>query len=81
LRYATDRRDNEWALIEPLIPAAKRGGNKRMVNVRGIIDGLLHILSICRFCGFTAREPAPKRPGFVRSRAALHRRDLDRRLF
>jgi transposase len=23
--------DDEWALIDPLIPAAKRGGNKRTV--------------------------------------------------
>jgi hypothetical protein len=31
LRYPSDLTDDEWALIDPLIPAAKRGGNKRTV--------------------------------------------------
>jgi hypothetical protein len=26
LRYPSDRNDDEWAVIEPLIPPAKRGG-------------------------------------------------------
>ena len=29
LRYPTDLTDEEWALVAPLIPPAKRGGNKR----------------------------------------------------
>jgi hypothetical protein len=28
LRYPSDLIDAEWSLIEPLIPPAKRGGNK-----------------------------------------------------
>jgi len=31
LRYSSDLMDDEWAFISPLIPAAKRGGNKRTV--------------------------------------------------
>ena len=30
LRYPSDLTDEEWALVEPLIPPAKRGGNRRM---------------------------------------------------
>ncbi len=29
-------RDEEWALITPLIPPAKRGGRKRSVDVREV---------------------------------------------
>ena len=32
LRYPSDVTDEEWGLIGPLIPPAKRGGNKRTVN-------------------------------------------------
>src|SRR6478736_6278335 len=33
LRYPSDLTDDEWALVEPLIPPAKRGGDKRAVLV------------------------------------------------
>ena len=33
LRYPSDLTDAEWALVVPLIPPAKRGGNKRTVGV------------------------------------------------
>jgi transposase len=39
LRYPSDLIDAEWSLIEPLIPPAKRGGNKRRVNLREIVNG------------------------------------------
>ena len=32
-------------MIEPLIPPAKRGGNKRTVDVREVVNGLMYILS------------------------------------
>jgi transposase len=44
-RYPSDLTDQEWALIEPLIPAAKRSGNRRTVVVRDVADGLMYILS------------------------------------
>ena len=31
-RYPSDLTDEEWSLVELLIPAAKRGGNKRTVD-------------------------------------------------
>ena len=45
LRYASDLSDEEWAEIEPQIPAAKRGGNKRTVNIREVLNGMMYILS------------------------------------
>ncbi len=45
LRYPSDLTDAEWALVEPLIPPAKRGGNKRTVDVREVVNGPMHILS------------------------------------
>lgn len=47
LRYPSDLTDAEWAVIAPLIPGAKRGGNKRRVDVREIANGLLYILRVC----------------------------------
>jgi transposase len=45
LRYPSDLTDEEWGLIRPLIPPAKRGGNKRTIVERDVVDGLMYILS------------------------------------
>ena len=45
LRYPSDLTDEEWALIEPEIPPAKRGGGKRTVNLREVVNGLMYVLS------------------------------------
>ena len=45
LRYPSDLTDEEWALVAPLIPPAKRGGNKRHVNVRDVMNGIMYVLS------------------------------------
>ncbi len=45
LRYPSDLTDEEWALIGPRIPPAKRGGNKRTVDVRAVVNGVMYILS------------------------------------
>jgi transposase len=34
----------EWAEIEPLMPPAKPGGNKRTVNIDEIVNDLMYIL-------------------------------------
>ena len=44
LRYPSDLTDAEWALIGPLIPPGKRGGRRRSVNLREVINGLLYVL-------------------------------------
>ena len=45
LRYRSDLTAEEWRLIEPLIPPAKPGGNKRTVLMREVVNGLMYILS------------------------------------
>lgn len=45
LRYPSDLTDAEWGLVEPLIPPAKRGGRRREVDVREVVNGLLYVLS------------------------------------
>ncbi len=45
LRYPSDVTDAEWALVGPLIPPGKRGGGKRTVEMRSIVDGLMYVLS------------------------------------
>jgi len=45
LRYPSDLTDQEWSLIEPLIAPARRGGNRRTVVVRDVVDGVMYILS------------------------------------
>jgi transposase len=45
LRYPSDLTNAEWALVEPLIPPAKRGGRRREVDVREVLNGLLYVLS------------------------------------
>ena len=39
VRYPSDLTDREWALIAPLIPPAKRGGRRREVDVREVMNG------------------------------------------
>lgn len=45
LRYPSDLSDGEWALIEPAIPPAKRGGRRREVNVREVLNAICYVLS------------------------------------
>ena len=45
LRYPSDLTDAEWALVEPLIPPAKRGGRPREVKLREVLNGIFYVLS------------------------------------
>jgi len=45
LRYPSDLTDAEWALIAPMIPPGKRGGRKRSVDVREVLNGIFYVLS------------------------------------
>jgi hypothetical protein len=38
LRYPSDLTEEEWTLVEPLIPPAKHGGRRRRVVVREVIN-------------------------------------------
>src|SRR5215468_5571684 len=45
LRYPSDLTDDEWGLVEPLIPPGKTGGGKRTVIMREVVNGIMYILS------------------------------------
>ena len=45
LRYPSDLTDEEWSWVEPWIPPAKRGGRRREVNVREVLNGVMYVLS------------------------------------
>jgi transposase len=50
LRYPSDLTDAEWALVEPMIPPAKRGGRRREVNVREVLSAFFYVLStVCQW--------------------------------
>lgn len=42
-RYPSDLTDQEWAILEPLIPRAKPGGRPRTVDMRELINAILYI--------------------------------------
>jgi transposase len=45
LRYPSDLTDAEWEHVKVLIPPAKRGGRRRQIDVRDVLNGVLYILS------------------------------------
>ena len=58
LRYPSDLTDDEWKLVEPLIPAGKPGGGKRTVVMREIVNGLMYVLSTgCRWRAIASDLP------------------------
>jgi putative transposase len=42
--YPSDLTDEQWRLIEPMIPPERRGGRHRSVDVRRVLDGILYLL-------------------------------------
>ena len=40
--YGTDLSDAQWAILEPLLPAAKPGGRPRVVDLREVINAILY---------------------------------------
>ena len=39
--YPTDLTDEQWQLIEPLLPPAKPGGRPRKTNLREVLNALV----------------------------------------
>src|SRR5450432_4368038 len=63
LRYPSDLTDDEWSWIRPLIPPARRGGNKRTVVERDLLNGLMYILSTgCQWAALP-RDLPPRSTG------------------
>ena len=45
LRYPSDLTDLEWSYVKPLIPPARRGGRRREVDEREVVNGIMYVLS------------------------------------
>ena len=45
LRYPSDLRDEEWAVIAPMLPAARPGGRPRTTDLREVVNAILYIAS------------------------------------
>jgi transposase len=60
LRYPSDLTDAEWAHIEPQIPPAKRGGRKREVDVREVVNGIMYVLSTGCQWRYAPKDLPPK---------------------
>jgi putative transposase len=44
LRYASDTTDEEWAVIEPLLPPARKGrGRPRTTQLRSVVNALYYM--------------------------------------
>lgn len=43
-RYPTDLTDQEWAVLEPLLPPAKTGGRNRSIETREIANAIFYLL-------------------------------------
>ena len=41
--YATDLSDEQWAILEPLIPQGKSGGRRREVDMREVVNAILYL--------------------------------------
>ena len=68
LRYPSDLTDEEWAHIEPLISPGKPGGGKRHVDIRKVVNGVMHLLSTgCHWRAVPAKNCRPEAPCTITS--------------
>jgi putative transposase len=42
--YPTDLTDEQWAILEPMIPAAHSTGRPRQTDMREVMNGILYLL-------------------------------------
>jgi len=43
-QYTSDLTDEQWAILEPLVPAPKRGGRPRTVAMREVFNAIFYVL-------------------------------------
>jgi putative transposase len=43
-RYPTDLTDEEWAVLEPLIPPPRPGGRPRSTDMREVLNAIFYVL-------------------------------------
>ena len=66
-RYPSDMTGAEWHVVKTLIPPAKRGGRKREIIVRGVLNGILYVHSAG--CQWRALPPRRTVHGHLRCQA------------
>jgi putative transposase len=52
LSYDTDLTDDQWQILEPLIPAAKPGGRPRSLEMREVLKAIFYLLANQLVAGF-----------------------------
>jgi putative transposase len=55
-----DLTDDEWALLEPLIPPEKPGGRPREVDMRAVLNGIFYVLRALSAWRMIPRNYPPK---------------------
>ena len=60
LRYPSDLTDDEWSQVAALIPPAKRGGRRREVDVREVLNGIMYVLSTGCQWRYVPRDLPPR---------------------
>lgn len=60
LRYPSDMTDDEWAIVAGMIGPAKRGGRRREVDVREVVNALLYVLETGCPWGHLPKDLPPK---------------------
>lgn len=58
--YPSDLTDEEWAILEPLIPPEKPGGRPRQVDMRVVLNGIFYVLRAGCAWRMIPREYPPK---------------------
>ncbi|WP_274426102.1 transposase [Chelativorans sp. YIM 93263] len=43
-RYASNVTDEQWSIVEPLLPETNRRGRRRRINLRSVIDAMFYLL-------------------------------------
>lgn len=62
--YPSDLTDEQWALLEPLIPSAKKGGRPRKVSMREVINTLFYQARTGCQWDFLPHDLVPKSTAF-----------------
>jgi len=63
--YPSDLTDEEWTILEPLIPAGKPGGRPREVDMRAVLNAIFYILRAGCTWRMLPREYPPRSRGFL----------------
>ena len=58
--YPSDLTDEQWAILEPLIPPARRGGRPRQVDLRQVVNAIFYLEKTSCQWGYLPRDFPPK---------------------